>query len=53
MQNEQLAEMNRAPEGQKTDQMAAILTHLVEQRIAMDARKAAMEEAMMEHMQLG
>ncbi len=47
---EQLANMNRAPEDQKTDLMAAVLTHMVEQRIAMDARKAHMEEAMMQHM---
>jgi hypothetical protein len=47
---EQLANMNRAPEDQKTDLMAAVLTHMVEQRIAMDARKAQMEEAMMQHM---
>ena len=47
---EQLANMNRAPEDQKTGIMAAVLTHMVEQRIAMDARKAQMEEAMMQHM---
>ena len=47
---EQLAEMNRAPKGKKTDLMAAVLTHMVEQRIAMDARKAQMEEEMMKHM---
>ena len=48
----QLANMNRAPEDQKTDLMAAVLTRMVEQRIAMDARKAQMEEAMMQHMML-
>ena len=47
---EQLANMNRAPDDQKTGLMAAVLTHMVEQRIAMDARKAQMEEAMMHHM---
>jgi predicted component of type VI protein secretion system len=47
---EQLANMNRAPEDQKMGLMAAALTHMVEQRIAMDARKAQMEEAMMQHM---
>ena len=47
---EQLANMNRAPKDRKTDLMAAVLTHVVEQRIAMDARKAQMEEAMMQHM---
>ena len=50
---EQLVNMNRAPEDQKTGLMAAVLTHMVEQRIAMDARKAQMEEAMMQHMQMG
>ena len=54
---EQLADMNRAPEDQKTGLMAAAFTHMVEQRIAMDARKAQMEEAMkkhmMQHMQMG
>jgi len=47
---EQLAEMNRAPKNKKMDLMAAALTQMVEQRIAMDARKANMEEEMMEHM---
>ena len=37
---EQLAGMNRAPQNQKTDLMAAVVTQMVEQRIAMDARKA-------------
>ncbi len=46
----QLAEMNRAPEKKKLDLMAAALTQMVEQRIAMDARKAKMEEEMMQHM---
>jgi hypothetical protein len=31
--------------------MAAVLTHMVEQRITMDARKAKME--MMKHIQMG
>ena len=47
---EQLAKMNGAPEDKKMDLMAAVLTQLVEQRIAMDARKAKMEEEMMQHM---
>ena len=47
---EQLAEMNRAPEGKKIGLMAAVLTNMAEQRVAMDARKAKMEEAMMQHM---
>jgi hypothetical protein len=54
---EHLARMNRAPASQKVDLMAAVLTHVVEQRIAMDARKEKMDEAMMkhmmEHMQMG
>jgi hypothetical protein len=47
---EQLAEMNRAPEDKKVDLMAGVLTHMVQQRIAMDARKAKMEDEMMQHM---
>jgi hypothetical protein len=47
---EQLANMNRAPEDKQTGLMAGVLTNMVEQRIAMDARKAQMEEAMMKHM---
>lgn len=47
---ERLTEMNRAPQDKKTDLMAAVVTHMVEQRIAMDARKAKMEEEMMKHM---
>jgi hypothetical protein len=54
---EKLAEMNRASEDKKTAMMAAILTRMVEQRITMDARKAKMEEmmmqTMMQHMQMG
>ena len=47
---EQVAKMNSAPEDKKMGLMAAVLTHMVEQRIAMDARKAKMEEEMMQHM---
>ena len=47
---EQLAKMNSAPEDKKMSLMAAVLTHMVEQRITMDARKAKMEEEMMQHM---
>lgn len=47
---EQLTAMNRAPEDRKTGLMAAVLTHMVEQRITMDARKAKVEEEMMKHM---
>lgn len=47
---EQIAEMNRAPADQKMDLMAAILTRMEAQKITMDARKAKMEEAIMQHM---
>ena len=47
---EQLANMNRAPEDKQMGLIAGVLTRMVEQRIAMDARKAQMEEAMMKHM---
>jgi uncharacterized protein HemX len=46
----QIAEMNHAPKDKKMDLMAAVITRMVEQRIAMDARKAKMEEEMMKHM---
>jgi len=47
---EQLTKMNSAPEDKKMSLMAAVITHMVEQRITMDARKAKMEEEMMKHM---
>jgi hypothetical protein len=47
---EQLVEMNRAPKDKKVGLMATALTGMVQQRIAMDARKAQMEDAMMKHM---
>jgi hypothetical protein len=47
---EQLAEMNRAPKDKKVGLMATALTGMVQQRITMDARKAKMEEEMMQHM---
>jgi hypothetical protein len=46
----QVAKMNSAPDNKKSGLMAALITRMVEQRIAMDARKAKMEEEMMEHM---
>ena len=46
----QIAKMNSAPEGKKMSLMAAVITHMVEQRIAMDARMAKMQEEMMQHM---
>lgn len=47
---EQITKMNLAPKDKKINLMAAIITRMVEQRIAMDARKAKMEEEMMQHM---
>src|SRR5664280_3653964 len=50
---EQLAEMNRAPKDEKVGLIATALTGMVQQRITMDARKAKMEDEMMQHMQMG
>jgi hypothetical protein len=47
---EHAARMNRAPADQKVDELATLVTHMLEQRIAMAARKASMEEEMMAHM---
>src|ERR1039458_6273497 len=47
---EQLADMNRAPKDKKVGLMAAAFTGMVQQRITMDARKAKMEDEMMQHM---
>lgn len=47
---EQVAKMNSAPKDKKMSLMAAVITRLVEQRIARDERKAKMEEQMMKHM---
>jgi hypothetical protein len=46
----QITKMNHAPKDKKINLMAAIVTRMVDQRIAMDARKATMEEEMMQHM---
>lgn len=46
----QIAKMNSAPEDKKMSLMAAVITRLVEQRIARDEKKAKMEEQMMKHM---
>ena len=46
----QVAKMNSAPESEKLGLLSAIVTHMVEQRTAMDARKAKMDDAMMQHM---
>lgn len=54
---EKIAKLNKAPQPEKLEIMAAVLTQMVEQRSAMNARKAKMEENMMkhmmEHMQMG
>ena len=47
---EQVAKMNSAPADKKMNLMAAVITHMVEQRIAMDARMAKMQDEMMQHM---
>jgi hypothetical protein len=47
---EHVAKMNRAPEAEKMSVMAAVITHMVEQRIAMNARMAKMQDEMMAHM---
>lgn len=46
----QVAKMNSVPEGQKMSLMAAVVTRMVEQRTAMNLRKAKMQEEMMQHM---
>ncbi len=46
----QVAKMNKATETKKLDMMANVVSQMVEQRIAMDARKTKMEEEMMQHM---
>jgi hypothetical protein len=47
---EQVAKMNRAPGDKQMTQMAAVITQIVEQQVAMDERKAKMEDEMMAHM---
>ena len=46
----EVATMNSAAEDKKLDLMAAIVTHMVEQRTAMNVRMEKMHEQMMEHM---
>jgi hypothetical protein len=46
----QIARMNSAPENAKLDLMAAVVTHMMEQRTAMNARMEKMREGMMQHM---
>jgi hypothetical protein len=46
----QVAKMNSAPADKKLDLIAAVVTRMVEQRTAMNARMAKMQEKMMQHM---
>jgi Skp family chaperone for outer membrane proteins len=46
----QLSEMNRAQEDKKIGLMAAVVTQMVEQQTSMHARKAKMDDEMMQHM---
>lgn len=47
---EHVARMNAASKEKKMGVMADVVTQMVDQQIAMDARKARMEEEMMKHM---
>jgi hypothetical protein len=47
---ELVAKMNRAPGDKQMTLMAATITQIVEQQVAMDQRKAKMEDEMMAHM---
>ncbi len=46
----QVAKLNSAPEDQKMGLMAAVITQMVEQRTAMNARMEKMQDEMMKHM---
>ncbi|HEX3133882.1 MAG TPA: hypothetical protein VHX44_09915 [Planctomycetota bacterium] len=48
--NAEIAAINNAPDDKKVSLIATVITHMVAQRIAMDARKDKMEEDMMKHM---
>lgn len=48
--SEHVVKMNSTPDDKKMAEMAALITHMVEQKIAMDTRRALMEEEMKEHM---
>lgn len=54
---DQCAKMNSAPENQKAGMLIILVTNMVEQKCAMDARRGDMEDAMMkhtmQHMQMG
>ncbi|MFC1652545.1 hypothetical protein ACFL3F_02385 [Planctomycetota bacterium] len=47
---EQVAKMNSAPADKKMSLMAALITTMVEQRTATNARTAKMQDSMMQHM---
>lgn len=47
---EHAARMNSATADKKVEEMAALITHMLKQRIAMDERRATMEAEMMDHM---
>lgn len=49
---EQLTKMNSAPDDKKMSLMAAVITLMAEQRVAMNARMAKMETEKMQHMQM-
>ena len=53
----QVAKMNSAPEKKKLDLMAAVVTHMAEQRTTMHASMEKMDKGMMQHtmqhMQMG
>lgn len=46
----QVAKMNSAPGDKKIGLMAVVLTHMVEQRITMNARMEKMQAGMMQHL---
>ncbi len=49
----QVAAMNSARDDKKVGLMAGVVTTMAEQRTAMHAAKAKMDEQMMQHMQMG
>ena len=46
----EITQLKSAPDKQKVNLMAGVLSRMVDQRIAMDERKAQMEQQMMQHM---
>jgi hypothetical protein len=47
---DQVSKMNNAPDDKKVPLMAGVITHMVEQQNAMNARMATMDSDMMKHM---